>query len=120
MLKSGNATVFVSDMNRAVAFYTQTLGLRLNKRFGDDWAEVGIEGEITIGLHPSGPKSPKPGSRGAISIGFLVSEPLDSVVTRLMAEGARFSGPIVDDDAVRLAHFSDPDGNELYLCEEKH
>jgi len=27
--------------------------------------------------------------------------------------------PIVDDDQVKLAFFTDPDGNDLYLCEVK-
>lgn len=29
-------------------------------------------------------------------------------------------GPVVDDGPVKLAFFSDPDGNDLYLCEVVH
>lgn len=38
MLKGGNATIYVTDMDRAVTFYTETLGLRLTFRAGDHWA----------------------------------------------------------------------------------
>jgi catechol 2,3-dioxygenase-like lactoylglutathione lyase family enzyme len=38
MISGGNATVFVSNMDAAVRFYTQVLGLRLTNRFGDNWA----------------------------------------------------------------------------------
>ncbi|MCU1262991.1 MAG: hypothetical protein JWO80_5876 [Bryobacterales bacterium] len=35
MISGGNATVFVSNMDRAVEFYTGVLGLKLTNRFGD-------------------------------------------------------------------------------------
>lgn len=37
MISGGNATVFVSNMDAAVAFYTGILGMKLTNRFGDDW-----------------------------------------------------------------------------------
>jgi catechol 2,3-dioxygenase-like lactoylglutathione lyase family enzyme len=40
MITGGNATVFVSNMDRAVQFYTEVLGLKLTNRFGDNWATV--------------------------------------------------------------------------------
>ena len=33
MFRDGNATIFVSDMDRSVNFYTKTLGLKLAQRF---------------------------------------------------------------------------------------
>ncbi len=116
MISNGVVTVMISDMNRAVAFYTQTLGLELEFRAGDHWAQIKA-GAFTIGLHPANPNGKVPGSRGAISIGFIVCESIDTVVQRLQSKGVRFDGPIKDDKTVRLAFFGDPDGNELYLCE---
>ena len=116
MIADGVATVMVSDMNRAVEFYTQTLGLRLDFRAGDHWAQIKA-GPLTIGLHPASPRGSAPGSHGAISIGFLVNESIDLVVQRLKAKRVEFDGPVRDDGTVRLAFFGDPDGNELYLCE---
>ena len=33
--------------------------------------------------------------------------------------GVEFSGPVLDDTALRLAYFADPDGNPFYLAEMK-
>ena len=40
MITGGNATVFVSNKENAVQFYTEVLGLRLTNRLGDHWATV--------------------------------------------------------------------------------
>jgi catechol 2,3-dioxygenase-like lactoylglutathione lyase family enzyme len=120
MIRSINATVYVSDMDRAVDFYTNTLGLPLAGRWGDDYAAIDLGRGAAIGLHPArSPHSPKPGSRGSIQIGFEVTKSLDDVVNDLRSRGVIFRGPIVDDVQVRLAFFGDPDGNDLYLIEVK-
>ncbi len=41
---------FVSDMERAVTFYRDVLGLRLVYRTGDDWAQFEA-GPVQLGLH---------------------------------------------------------------------
>ncbi len=117
MITGGNATVMVSDMDRAVDFYTRVLGLELRTRVGADWAEVEAPG-LVIGLHPAG-HGPKPGTAGAISIGFDVDGPIERAMSTLAQRGVRFRGPVVDNDPVKLAFFGDPDGNPLYLCEVK-
>ncbi|MBV9406199.1 MAG: VOC family protein, partial [Acidobacteriaceae bacterium] len=48
MITGGNATVFVSNMDAAIDFYTQVLGLRLTNRFGDHWATVDAGKGLTI------------------------------------------------------------------------
>ena len=40
MFTGGILTVMVSDFNRSVQFYTETLGLALKMRAGDGWAEI--------------------------------------------------------------------------------
>ena len=40
MFSGGNVTVYVSNMDRAVRFYSDTLGLKLAYRFGDHWASI--------------------------------------------------------------------------------
>ena len=120
MIQSVTATIYVSDMDRAVDFYTKTLGLPLAGRWGNEYASIDLGKGLSIGLHPArGPQSPTPGSRGAIQIGFVVDKPLDDVVNDLQARGVVFRGPIVDDVQVRLAFFGDPDDNDLYLIEVK-
>ena len=117
MIEAGIATVFVTDMDRAVDFYTNTLGLKLRMRADNYWAEV-VAGDLVIGLHPASPENAA-GVRGSIQIGLTVTESLDDAVKELASRGVAFAGPIVDDSAVRLAFFPDPDGNVHYLCEVK-
>src|SRR5215510_8622749 len=88
MIQGITATVYVSDMNRAVDFYTKTLGLPLAGRWGDEYASIDLGKGAAIGLHPAkGPHSPKPGTRGAIQVGLAVSKLLDGVVNDLQAKG---------------------------------
>ena len=44
-------TLMVPDMDEAVRFYTEALGLRLKARYGKEFAVVEAPG-LTIGLHP--------------------------------------------------------------------
>jgi catechol 2,3-dioxygenase-like lactoylglutathione lyase family enzyme len=119
MITGGNATVYVSDMNRAVAFYVDTLGLKLLQRFGDHWSSVAAGSSLVIGLHPKSAHGPAPGTSGSISIGLTIDEPIAEVVQRLTGKGVQFRGPIVNDPkaGIALAFFGDPDGNDLYLCQ---
>ncbi|MFG0283341.1 MAG: VOC family protein [Phycisphaerales bacterium JB039] len=119
MICGGNAAVFVRDMDRAVAFYSETLGLKLRNRYGDEWAEIDAGG-LAIGLHPPSAAGPEPGAAGAIQIGLNVTEPIAAVMKILQSRGVAFRGPVVDDGPVKLAFFADPDGNPLYLCEVGH
>ena len=116
MISGGNATVFVSNMNNAVNFYTQVLGLHLAERYGDHWATVDADG-LTIGLHPKSARHPVPGTKGAIMLGFGVDEPLHTIVQKLKDKGVRFAGDIINDEAGSFADFEDPDGNPMYLWE---
>lgn len=117
MITGGNATIYVSDMDRAVRFYTDTLGLKLQNRAGDFWAQIDAGGGMALGLHPTGPKSPNAGMSGSISVGLLVNGSIDQEVSKLTAKGVAFRGPVVNDGPIKLAFFGDPDGNDLYLCE---
>lgn len=117
MISGGNATVFISNMDRAVRFYTETLGLKLTSRFDDHWATVEAGKGLTIGLHPASPKYPAPGTKGSIMLGLEVDEPLDRVTARLGEKGVRIQGSIVQDGAGKFLHLEDPDGNEIYLWE---
>lgn len=119
MIRGGNATIFVSDMNRAVQFYVEVLGLKLEYRAGDHWAQVDAGEGMKLGLHPESETASAPGTRGAIQIGLNVTEPLDRVVEVIRSRGGKFEGDIRDDKTVRIAFVNDPDGNELYLCELK-
>jgi len=117
MISGGNATVFVSDMDRAVRFYTEVLGLRLTNRFGDNWATVEAGKGLTIGLHPASPKYPAPGTKGSMVLGMEIDESIERAVSRLSERGVRIQGAVVQGESGRFVHLEDPDGNEIYLWE---
>ena len=117
MITGGNATVFVSNMDRAVQFYTQVLGLKLTNRFGDYWATVDAGKGLTIGLHPASPKYPAPGTKGGIMLGMEVQGAIEKVVDNLSKKGVQFKGSITRDQAGNFVHLEDPDGNDIYLWE---
>jgi len=114
----GNTSVYISDMDRAIAFYRDAMGLGLRTRIGDEWAEIDAGNGLVIGLHPARPPAtPPPGAGGAINIELKVTKALEDVVARLKERGVSFNGPIQNYENVRLASFSDPDGNALLLAQ---
>jgi len=117
MISGGNATVFVSNMDAAVRFYSEVLGLTLSQRYGDDWATVDAGKGLTIGLHPASPKYPAPGTKGGVMLGLEIDEPIETAVARLRERGVAVKDSIVSGDGGKFAHFEDPDGNEMYLWE---
>jgi predicted enzyme related to lactoylglutathione lyase len=117
MVTGGNATVIVSNMDRAVRFYTEVLGLKLTNRFGDHWATVDAGKGLTIGLHPASSKYPAPGTKGAMMIGLEIDERIELAVQRLTEEGVHMTDPIVRAEAGGWAGLEDPDGNAIYLWE---
>jgi catechol 2,3-dioxygenase-like lactoylglutathione lyase family enzyme len=105
-----NITIMISDMDRSVLFYVDTLGFTLKNRYGNHWAEIEAPG-LSIGLHPTS-KAIIAGNN--LQIGLSVTD-LDNAVQLLKEKGVEFE--IQDDQKVRLAAFKDPDGNMLYLAQ---
>jgi catechol 2,3-dioxygenase-like lactoylglutathione lyase family enzyme len=118
VIKGGNATIYVSHMGRSVAFYTEVLGLRLAFRAGDYWATIDAGQGFQLGLHPAGADGPAPGTAGAVTVGLAVDAPIEQVISTLTERGVDFRGPVIDEGMLKLAFFTDPDGNGLYLAEQ--
>ena len=116
MITSGNVTLIVSDVARSIAFYTDTLGLKVKLRYGENYAEVMIEG-LMVALHPPVKGGATPGGSQSLSVGFAVPD-LSAAVDELKQKGIAFSG-ITEDGLVKLAFFTDLDRNPLYLAENK-
>jgi catechol 2,3-dioxygenase-like lactoylglutathione lyase family enzyme len=117
MFRSGNVTILVTNMDRAVRFYTETLGLKLAYRFGDHWASVECGKGLTIGLHPARESAERGPSKGGPSIGLELEGTMEEAMKTLGSKGVKFEGIIDEGKAGRFAHFHDPDGNLLYLAE---
>jgi catechol 2,3-dioxygenase-like lactoylglutathione lyase family enzyme len=117
MFASGNVTVYVTNMDRAVRFYAETLGLRLAYRFGDHWASVELGKGLTIGLHPAQEVATSGGAKSGMSIGLELEGAIEDAVKSLEATGVKFHGIVQEGKAGKFAHFADPDGNPLYLAQ---
>ena len=113
MVTGGNATVFITEMERALAFYSEVLGMKVASHFGNDWATV-ESGGFTVGLHPKDPKQPEPGTHGAVMVGLTVDD-IEAARVKLVDGGALEVGPVVRGSGGAFVHFHDPDGNALYL-----
>ncbi len=111
-MATGVATVWVpvSDMDRALAFYRDTLGLSVKDQAGDDWAEIDADG-LTIGLN--GRETATSGSGGGAVISFRPDGSIDDEVSRLREAGVEFTGEISDHPWGRIAPFRDTEGNDL-------
>ncbi len=48
MIEGGTPTIYVSNMDRAVEFYTEVLGLGLISRYGNEWASVDVGKGLTL------------------------------------------------------------------------
>ena len=111
-LQKCRINIMVSDMDDAIAFYIGKLELELINRFGNHYAEIQAPG-LMIGLHPTSEKITKGNN---ISIGLGVIN-FDSTLENLETKDIKFK--IEVDGWIRLAYFSDPDGNSLFLAENK-
>ena len=99
----------VEDMQRAVKFYGDTLGLEVNEQDGD-WSEVDANG-LKIGLN--GTESPR--GDGGAAIAFQPGGSLEDEVKRLEDGGVEFPDGISEHPWGRIVPFRDPDGNDLQL-----
>ena len=95
---------FVADMDRAVKFYSDVLGLPL-KFQSPGWSEFAT-GETTLALHPASPKN----ASGTVELGFNVAD-LEKFHEEMSAKGVQFSMPPTKQDfGGVLAQFVDSEG----------
>lgn len=118
MITGGMVTVYVTDLDRAVRFYTEALGLELRYRAGPGWAVVQAPDGFAVGLHDAMDSAPV-GESGSTTLGFHVEGDLEDVVDELASRGVDFVSELTEETAVPLAYFEDPDGNRMYLAEAR-
>jgi len=105
----------VSDLDKAIGFYRDVLGFELLLRSEAlQWAELGFgPGNIKIGIGAGGEVK----GSGSVSLNIGVRS-LDEARSRLEQRGLKFSGPTITiPDKVKLADFTDLDGNRIRLAE---
>ena len=106
-----NVWVPVEDMDRAVAFYRDALGLTVKKQ-SPEWSEFDAQG-LRIGLN--GRETASGGSSGGAVITFEPEAGIEAEVEQLQGRGVVFTGGVSSYDWGSVAPFKDSEGNDLQL-----
>jgi catechol 2,3-dioxygenase-like lactoylglutathione lyase family enzyme len=117
--KLATVAIPVSDQERMIEFYVDTLGLekRTDVPFGNGyrWVEVAPPGgETTIALSPPPEGQPAGGAQTGIT---LYTEDIDALHAELQAAGVDVDAEVsrMGDPVPPLCWFRDPEGNVLML-----
>ena len=107
-IRLGYAIHFVADMDQAVAFYRDTIGLEL--RFTSPGRSEFATGATTLALHPASPaKHP-----GTTHLG-LQADDIAELQHRLLGAGVRVTRAPTPEHGVTLAEFVDCEGARVSL-----
>ena len=104
-MRLGYAIKYVSDMDKAVAFHRDTLGLSL-KYASPFWSEFAT-GDTTLALHAASDEHPA----GSVQLGFA-SDDLDALYAARETNGITFTQEPTMLHGSRLARFLDCEGAE--------
>jgi lactoylglutathione lyase len=124
-VRLGYAILFVSDLERSVAFYRDVLGLPF--RFSNEsYAEFSTEGakfalyarsRLPELIRVEAPAGAAPWPQGEVA---FFCDDVDAEHVRLVAEGVRVLAPPTDRPwGERTLHVADPDGNVVELTKAK-
>lgn len=99
------------DLDRALTFYTEVVGLPLAHRAGGEWAELDA-GPVRMALHRTDDELPGSGTV------VLRVDDLEASRWTLEQRGAVFEEHVGEVEGyARFATFRDPDGNPVQLIE---
>ena len=105
-----NVWLPVQDMERAVGFYRDVIGLDVEMQ-SPEWTELDAGG-LSIGLNA------REGSGAQADGGAVITfraDDIEAEVVRLKGKGAVFSGGVSSYDWGSVAPFKDSEGNDLQL-----
>lgn len=107
----------VSDVERSLEFYRDTLGLRLDSSSPPSWYEFDA-GNVTsaIGKPPEG--APQPPYQGGITVALAVPNTQEALA-ELKAKGVQVIYEVWEASTCFMALISDPDGNGLWIHQRK-
>lgn len=113
--KVGAVILLVSNMEKSVKFYHDTLGLPIKTK-SKDWTEL-FNNDTVLALHPARKKSKlKTGS--GILVGFEVSD-LDSTMKSLKTKKVKLYKKPREEPFGKHAILQDPDGHLISIAQLK-
>lgn len=113
-----DVTVYlVKDVERAIKFYRDTLGMKVTMDYHGMGAEFTLSDDATFGLYKMHDGSWYPGH----GVMFAVPD-LDAAVKYYKSRGVKFEddGKIEDTPTCRFAFAEDSEGNHFMLHSRKH
>ncbi len=118
LIGTHHVAIFTQRFAEMEAFYTQTLGLKVTRRW-DDVTIIFIDiGSTTIELIGRDTAPPPDSPAGAINHIALHVESTDAAYAELVAAGVKIKSAPASFKDVRICFFFDPDGNTLECVEE--
>ena len=125
--KSTHVPMVVADQDRALRFYTGTLGIEKRQDYQlpghPRWLTVGVQGQelefiLVKGEHA--PAHPKPETDPGGNHWVFLTDDCKKAVATLQARGVQFrGGGAVDAGYGTAAYFTDVDGNHLAILQPK-
>lgn len=121
----GDVHIYVTDLDRAIRFWTRGLGLTIATReatphsgfavleFPDGGAALRLIGPVNS-FEDS--ERVEPGSRPSITFDISTSK-FDDALMRLLENGGSQDGEVETYNGLRIVTLSDPDGNAFDLIE---
>lgn len=120
----GHVHLKVSDLDRAIAFYSGVLGFEITQRYGPQAAFLSAGGyHHHIGLNTwesKGGKPPAPGTTGLYHTAILFPDraSLGAVLKRVIEAGIPLDGA-ADHGVSEALYLRDPDGNGVELYRDR-
>lgn len=125
-MKELRVCIDVNDIERAIRFYRDGLGLQPGRRLGKDWSEMlGATSPIDLLCTPAGtaPSKMLPSAQRTfdrhwtpVHLDFVVDD-VEAAVARALAAGATMDRDVQDRPYGRMANLADPFGHGICLLE---
>jgi lactoylglutathione lyase len=112
--KVGAVILLVSNMEKSIKFYSETLELPIKTR-SKDWIEF-FNNDTVLALHPAPKKKTILRTRSGTLVGFEVTD-LDSTVKKLKERRVKFFKRPKEEPFGKHAIVQDPDGHLISIAE---
>ena len=108
----------VSDLEKAIPFYRDTLGLPFDYVYEGWWAEFNVQPVSLALCAPPVGQAPQPGYQGGATVALAVQD-ISAAVETLRRQGVPILLEPQESPVCYTATIADPDGNRINLHQRK-